>query len=118
MLEGAQAGLSWITILKKREDYRTAFAGFDPEAVARYAARRGEAHGGCRNRAKPRRKSRPRSAMRGHSSQCRMNRGASTDMLGVCQRKTDPEPVADVNGIAGPHGGVGRDEQGPQAARI
>jgi DNA-3-methyladenine glycosylase I len=36
ILEGAQAGLSWETILKKRESYRTAFAGFDPEAVARY----------------------------------------------------------------------------------
>jgi len=34
ILEGAQAGLSWITILKKRDAYRTAFAGFDPEAVA------------------------------------------------------------------------------------
>jgi len=33
-LEGAQAGLSWITILKKRDAYRAAFAGFDPEAVA------------------------------------------------------------------------------------
>ncbi|HSN69819.1 MAG TPA: DNA-3-methyladenine glycosylase I, partial [Thermoanaerobaculia bacterium] len=33
-LEGAQAGLSWITILRKREAYRAAFAGFDPEAVA------------------------------------------------------------------------------------
>jgi DNA-3-methyladenine glycosylase I len=36
ILEGAQAGLSWITILKKREAYRQAFAGFDPEVVARY----------------------------------------------------------------------------------
>jgi DNA-3-methyladenine glycosylase I len=35
-LEGAQAGLSWITILKKREGYRKAFAGFDPVKVARY----------------------------------------------------------------------------------
>jgi DNA-3-methyladenine glycosylase I len=35
-LEGAQAGLSWSTILNKREGYRTAFAGFDPEAVARF----------------------------------------------------------------------------------
>jgi len=34
ILEGAQAGLSWITILKKREAYRRAFAGFHPEAVA------------------------------------------------------------------------------------
>ena len=36
ILEGAQAGLSWITVLKKREAYRTAFDGFDPEKVALY----------------------------------------------------------------------------------
>jgi len=36
ILEGAQAGLSWQTILRKREGYREAFAGFDPEAVARF----------------------------------------------------------------------------------
>jgi DNA-3-methyladenine glycosylase I len=35
-LEGAQAGLSWITILRKRENYRRAFADFDVEAVARF----------------------------------------------------------------------------------
>ena len=35
-LEGAQAGLSWITILRKRENYRAAFDGFDPLKVARY----------------------------------------------------------------------------------
>ncbi len=36
VLEGAQAGLSWYTILKKREGYRRAFDGFDPERIARY----------------------------------------------------------------------------------
>jgi DNA-3-methyladenine glycosylase I len=36
ILEGAQAGLSWSTILRKRDNYRAAFDGFDPEAVARY----------------------------------------------------------------------------------
>jgi DNA-3-methyladenine glycosylase I len=36
ILEGAQAGLSWITILKKRENYREAFDNFDPRKVARY----------------------------------------------------------------------------------
>jgi DNA-3-methyladenine glycosylase I len=36
ILEGAQAGLSWITILRKRENYRAAFAGFDPATVARF----------------------------------------------------------------------------------
>lgn len=39
ILEGAQAGLSWSTILKKRENYREAFAGFDPERVARFGKR-------------------------------------------------------------------------------
>ncbi len=39
-LEGAQAGLSWMTILRKRENYRHAFDGFDAEKIARYDARR------------------------------------------------------------------------------
>jgi len=40
VLEGAQAGLSWQTILRKRENYRKAFAGFDPMRVARFDAAR------------------------------------------------------------------------------
>ncbi|HTY37759.1 MAG TPA: DNA-3-methyladenine glycosylase I [Bacteroidota bacterium] len=40
ILEGAQAGLSWITILKKRDNYRTAFDGFDAQKIARYDARK------------------------------------------------------------------------------
>ena len=39
VLEGAQAGLSWSTILRKREGYRSAFAGFDAERVARFGKR-------------------------------------------------------------------------------
>jgi len=39
ILEGAQAGLSWSTILNKRENYRRAFARFDPKKVARFSAR-------------------------------------------------------------------------------
>ena len=39
VLEGAQAGLSWETILNKREAYRRAFAGFDPRKVARFGSR-------------------------------------------------------------------------------
>ena len=38
-LEGFQSGLSWLTILRKRENFRAAFAGFDPEAVAGFGAR-------------------------------------------------------------------------------
>ena len=37
VLEGAQAGLSWLTILRKRENYRQAFHGFDPERIAAYS---------------------------------------------------------------------------------
>jgi DNA-3-methyladenine glycosylase I len=43
ILEGAQAGLSWDTILKKRENYRAAFARVDPEKVARFGGRKRDA---------------------------------------------------------------------------
>src|SRR4051794_21748203 len=56
VLDGFQAGLSWITILRKRENFRRAFAGFDPAAVARFDTARIEAlmrdPGIVRNRAK------------------------------------------------------------------
>ena len=39
-LEGAQAGLSWITVLKKRDNYRKAFSDFDPAKIARYSEQR------------------------------------------------------------------------------
>jgi DNA-3-methyladenine glycosylase I len=55
-LEAAQAGLSWYTVLRKRENYRKAFAGFDPAKVARFDAARIEKMMGdaglIRNRAK------------------------------------------------------------------
>jgi DNA-3-methyladenine glycosylase I len=43
VLEGAQAGLSWDTILKKRDNYRAAFDGFDPAKIARYDLRKTQA---------------------------------------------------------------------------
>jgi DNA-3-methyladenine glycosylase I len=56
MLDGFQAGLSWITILRKREAFRAAFAGFEPERVAEFDDERIEAlmrdAGIVRNRAK------------------------------------------------------------------
>ena len=42
VLDAFQAGLSWLTILKKRENFRTAFDGFDPERICRYDARKVE----------------------------------------------------------------------------
>ncbi|HXX08595.1 MAG TPA: DNA-3-methyladenine glycosylase I [Pseudolabrys sp.] len=56
VLDGFQAGLSWITILRKRENFRRAFDGFEPETIARYSKRKIEAlmkdAGIVRNRAK------------------------------------------------------------------
>jgi DNA-3-methyladenine glycosylase I len=56
VLEGAQAGLSWLTVLRKRERYRVAFDGFDPAAIARYTSRNVQAllrdEGLIRNRQK------------------------------------------------------------------
>jgi DNA-3-methyladenine glycosylase I len=56
VLDGFQAGLSWITILRKRENFRRAFDGFEPERIARYTPKRVERLMGdagiVRNRAK------------------------------------------------------------------
>src|SRR5207248_2984891 len=56
ILDGFQAGLSWITILRKRENFRRAFGGFEPAVIARYNKRKVEAlmqdAGIVRNRAK------------------------------------------------------------------
>lgn len=56
LLDGFQAGLSWITILRKRDNFRRAFDGFDPEVMARYKPRKLEAlmqdQGIVRNRLK------------------------------------------------------------------
>src|ERR1700726_2456076 len=56
VLDGFQAGLSWITILRKRENFRRAFDGFAPEVIARYDKRKVAAlmrdEGIVRNRAK------------------------------------------------------------------
>ncbi len=56
VLDGFQAGLSWITILRKRENFRRAFGGFEPEKIARYTPKKIEAlmqdAGIVRNRAK------------------------------------------------------------------
>ena len=55
ILDGFQAGLSWITILRKRDAFRAAFDGFDPEKIARYDAEKGRGvDAGRRHRAQPR----------------------------------------------------------------
>jgi hypothetical protein len=82
ILEGAQAGLSWKTILHKREGYRRAFADFDPAKVARFTTKRVDKlvidTSIIRNRQKIERPSRTR----GRSGRCTTNSEASTPMSG------------------------------------
>src|SRR6476661_2313201 len=75
-LEGAQAGLSWETILKKRSRYREVFAGFDPARVARPGC--SETRGSCATGSR----CRARSATRGRSSPCSASSGALTRTSG------------------------------------
>ena len=95
ILEGAQAGLSWITILRKRGAYRKAFDRFDPRRVATYDARKRRAlladAGIVRNRAEDR---------RGHRQRARVPRGAERVRqlrrvrLAFCGRPAQGEPPA------------------------
>jgi DNA-3-methyladenine glycosylase I len=83
VLEGAQAGLSWTILLKKREGYRRAFDGFDPDKVARFSARRIEKlaldSGIIRNRMKIE----SACATHAHFSKSRKSSGASIPTAGV-----------------------------------
>jgi hypothetical protein len=103
ILEGAQAGLSWSTILRKRENYREAFAGFDPERVARFTARQRAAlmknPGIVRNRLKI------DSAVTNAQAVLALRR----------ERKADPEPPNRPPPRF--HARIRRLERGPQEAR-
>ena len=83
VLEGAQAGLSWSTILKRRSGYRKAFAGFDPVKVARFTPAKVDKlltdTGIIRNRAKV--EATVRNA--GPSSRCRRSSARSTPTSGA-----------------------------------
>ncbi len=94
ILEGAQAGLSWITILRKREAYRAAFAGFDPVKVARFTPARVE-----RLLLEPRHRPQPAEDRR-HCAQragvCRDAEGVRVVRplhLAVRRRRADREPA-------------------------
>ena len=119
ILEGAQAGLSWITILKKRENYRVAFDGFRAEKIARYGARDVKRLLGdigiVRNRLKiashdPKRKGVSRGAARtGELRELPME---------FCRRQADAEALADHGGGARAHYGIRCDEPRSGAAGI
>ena len=94
ILEGAQAGLSWSTILNKREGYREAFAGFDPERIARFGKReRGAADERRGHRAQP------AEDRVGDRQRARLPRvpGAARQLratpVALRRRQADPEPL-------------------------
>ncbi len=115
ILEGAQAGLSWSTILRKVESYRLAFAGFDPEAVAAF----GDADverlladpGIVRNRAKV------AAAIGNARAWLELDDPVALPVV-VHRRRHDPERLAGDVVDTGRDRGVPGDEQGTQAARI
>jgi hypothetical protein len=114
ILEGAQAGLSWSTILNKRDRYREAFAGFDPARVARFDARRIDKllqdPGIVRNRLKV--ESSVGNARAFLALQLRPLR------LGVRRRPADPKPMAVVVAGAGQHARIRRVVARSQAPRL
>ena len=107
VLQGAQAGLSWMTILKKRENYRRAFQGFDPAIVAGFSPARIrrllEDPGLVRNRGKI--ESAVVNAPRRPASPGRV-RHVRPLRLVLCRRTSRPEPLADPGGGAGRYGRI------------
>ena len=106
-LEGAQAGLSWETILRKREGYRSAFAGFDPAAVARFTPAVSSAC--CRTRRSSGTASRSRGpcATRARFAKSRKSSAASRVRVAVRRRQAARESME-----AHEHG-AGADRESP-----
>lgn len=82
MLESAQSGLSWLTILKRREGYRKAYDGFDPEKIAGYGPDRIERLSSTPASSGIGRKSRLPSSTRQNFWRFKRNSGASTRTSG------------------------------------
>ena len=118
-LEGAQAGLSWLTILRKREGYRRAFLGFDPEAIARFdAARVAELladPGIVRNRLKVESTvSNARALLALHEQ----GETLANLLWGFVDQVPRQNAWASLARVPAPDPGVGPDEPGTQAARL
>ena len=89
VLDGFQAGLSWITILRKREAFRAAFDGFEPEKIVRYDAAKVEAlMGKRRHRAQPRQDRGDDRARAHRARSCRARRPGAPS-LGLRRRTAD-----------------------------
>ena len=119
VLEAAQAGLSWITILRKRENYRKAFADFDPEAVARFNRRSAERllqdAGIVRNRQKIAAAIGNARAFLAVQDEFRVVRPVR---VALRRRPADPGPLAYHARRAREDARVGGDVEGPLRARL
>ncbi len=119
ILEGAQAGLSWETILKKRENYREAFDHFDPAIVAKYGKRKQQSlllnPGIVRNRLKI------EAAIQNAKAFLVVQKEfGSFDKLRLELRRSQANAECqEINGRgAYPHARIGRYEQRPEATRF
>src|SRR2546425_5770056 len=119
VLEGVQAGLSWLTVLKKRENYRRAFDGFDPARISRYDSRKVRSlladAGIIRNRTK----------IAAAIGKCEgVPRGSEGVRelrcvhLAVRRRWTEAEPAENPETNPGSDKGIGPNERGPQVSRF
>ncbi len=119
ILEGAQAGLSWDTVLQKRENYRAAFDGFDPQRIARYDSRKQKSllrnPGIIRNRLKI------ASAVKNAKAFLNIQKELGSFDAYIWQfvgGKPQSECLALDRPGSSPHPGVRRHEQGPEKTRI
>ena len=117
MLEGFQAGLAWITVLRKREAFRKAFAGFDPAKVARFdEARRRSPDGQRRNHPRPRQDRGDDRAARGSSARCAI---AARISASFCWSFTDGKVVkGDGRAVPAQTAALRRHLQGAETPRI
>ena len=115
-LEGAQAGLSWLTILRKREGYRAAFDDFDVAKVARYTPKKVEKlladPGIVRNRLKV------ESTVNNAQRILELERPVFRAPLVVRRRRAEAQPLEDDERDPGGDGGVEGDVEGVEAARL
>jgi len=118
ILEGAQAGLSWITILRKRENYRRAFRNFDVAKIAKFTAKDVERlmadQGIVRNRLK----------IESTILNARLSRRAKGIRLvrplrlAICEWQAEAKQISSDERSACAHGGIRRDVEGPQETRF
>ena len=119
VLDGFQAGLSWITILRKRENFRKAFDGFEPERIARYTPKKIEKlmndAGIVRNRSKI---EGTILSARGWLEIMEKGPGFSTLLVGPCRRQAEGQPLPHHQAGAGGNRALAQAVEGTDRPRL